>query len=137
MFNNYDHFKKSTKSLFEASKSQKLNLSQFRENFVKLLGFENLSALKSTFQHETILQSDSPELYHVVSVIFYCNNTIVWKKDFIDTPAGNKLAESLFSVTIKDLTDAKISEDDLESHIEDGYFETTYDDSKVFIVHSY
>lgn len=128
MFNNFDHFKKATLSLFEYSKSQKLNLSQFREKFVTLLGFENLSALKASFEKE------NTELFNVVSVIYYVNDTINYKKDFIDNAEGNKKAEELFAEEIRKLAD--VSEEDIESYIEDGYFQTTYDDSKLFIVHS-
>lgn len=128
MFNNFDHFKKATLSLFESSKSQKLNLSQFREKFVTLLGFENLSALKASFEKE------NTELFNVVSVIYYVNDTINYKKDFIDNAEGNKKAEELFAEEIRELAD--VSEEDIESYIEDGYFQTTYDDSKLFIVHS-
>ena len=128
MFNNFDHFKKATLSLFESSKAQKLNLSQFREKFVTLLGFENLSALKASFE------KDNTELFNVVSVIYYVNDSINYKKDFIDNEEGNKKAEKLFADEIRNL--ANVSEEDIEYHIEDGYFETIYDDSKLFIVHS-
>lgn len=128
MFNNFDHFKKATLSLFESSKSQKINLSQFREKFVTLLGFENLSALKANFEKE------NTELFNVVSVIYYVNDTINYKRDFIDNTEGNKKAEELFAAEIRELSD--VSEEDIESYIEDGYFKTTYDDSKLFIVHS-
>lgn len=127
MFKNFDHFKKSTLSLFEASKSQKLNLSQFRENFSKFLGFENMEALKVKFENQEV------ELQNVVSVIYYVNGSINSKKDFIDNQEGNKKAEELFISLISEISEDK----DFEFHIENGYFDTSYDDSKIFIVHSF
>lgn len=126
MFKNFDHFKKSTLSLFEASKSQKLNLSQFRENFSKFLGFENMESLKVKFENQEV------ELQNVVSVIYYVNGSIQSKKDFIDNQEGNKKAEELFISLISEISEDK----DFEFHIENGYFDTSHDDSKIFIVHS-
>lgn len=139
MFKNYEHFKKSTKELFEQSKSQKLNLSQFREIFSKTLGFSNQASLKSNFEKA---QSEV-EVLNIVSVISYCNKTISWKKDFLDTPEGNKAAEKLFTEALKEVTidpdtnESYLSLEDIESYIEDGSFGTSYDDFGLFIVHSY
>ncbi len=138
MFKNYEHFKKATKELFEQSKSQKLNLSQFREAFSKSLGFTNQSSLKSNFEKE----QNTLEVFNIVSVICYCNETISWKKDFLDTPEGNKAAEKLFTEALKEATididtnESYLTLEDIESHIEDGYFGTSYDDFGLFIVHS-
>lgn len=128
MFFNFAHFKKATKVMHEDTCNNGMKLSQYRDRFAQIMGFSNVQALKAYYDsRKTELQ--------VVSVITYMNESIHSKYDFIDDEEGNKKAEELFKSFVKDYN-SSYEDEDLESCVENGYFEDKNSDYQVFIVHS-
>jgi len=70
---------------------------------------------------------------NTVNVIEYANDAILSVDSFSNDEEGIKEAEEHFKAVIKELGD-KITDEEAESFIEDGYFEQS--EFQVFLTHS-
>jgi len=76
---------------------------------------------------------------HTVNVIEVIEGNIESVHSFSDDEQGNQEAEHLFRTIIKENQDENLTESEVESYVEDGYYssgngnETTYE---LFLIHS-
>lgn len=107
-----------------------MKLSEFRHEMAVAAGFNNIQSYKA-------LSVPLGEI-SVVSVMVLCNNSVTVKRDFLDTPDNNHLAENVFVELIKEWIDGadKFTLDDFEAFLDDGNCSINGCDSEVLIVHS-
>lgn len=129
MFKSYEHFKKATADLHASSAKKTVNLSQFRNEFAKSLGYENSQAVKSFFDAKA-------SQLEFVSVIEYFNESVQNITTFLKSDSGVQKAEELFVQLINEQEDPALSVDDIEidACLDNGVYEKG--DYQVFITHS-
>lgn len=99
MFKSYDHFKKTTKIVFDTFKSNRnLKLSEFRNLFVEQTQHNNIQTYAASFDNKSHSKCESIQSAQVktVSVIIIENNKILTKVDFIDNEIGLASARAFF-----------------------------------------